>query len=410
MLKMEIEDLNPWWVSGKVQKEFLHLGKRDTYEELLQYATSKQIIVLTGLRRTGKTVTLHQVIDHLLQKNPKDTIIYYSYDLLDQSIEEALEYYNQILKKDFRKDKVTVFIDEIQKRDNWENELKLLYDNYPNLKFFISGSASLFIEKKTKESLAGRTYSFIMQPLSFAEYLRLKRVNYDSNPALYGRELKKQLILYLQSGGFPELLHEEDAIKIQKYVKESVADKIIYADIPNAFEIEEPGLLESIFSIVSASPGMVIDYESLASDLKRNRKTISNYLLYLEKAFLVRKLYNYSRNLLTNEKKLKRFYPSSTAFAYLHNADMGQITETAVLMNKQFRYFSRKGNKEVDFVSEDASPTEMKYAENIRRKELSGFFSFIEKEGAKRGIVITKDTEKTEGGIRYVPLWKWLLS
>lgn len=85
--------------------------------------------------------------------------------------------------------------------------------------------------------------------------------------------------------------------------KELVIDRVVYIDIPKVFEIKEPELLARILSIVSASPGLIVDYENLADDLGRNRKTISNYLFYLEKAFLVKKLYNYSKNLLTSEKK-----------------------------------------------------------------------------------------------------------
>ena len=105
-------------------------------------------------------------------------------------------------------------------------------------------------------------------------------------------------------------MEEQDEVKISKYVKEFVLDKIIYIDIPEVFSIDEPSLLETMFSIISAKPGMIVDYESLSNDLKRNRKTISNYILYLEKAFLIKKLYNYSKNILTSEKKLKKFYPS----------------------------------------------------------------------------------------------------
>ncbi|MDP3026358.1 MAG: AAA family ATPase, partial [Nanoarchaeota archaeon] len=249
---MKIEDINPWWTTSTIKEEFLKLERRDLFNEVIKYIKDKQIITLTGLRRTGKTVLLHHVIDYLLKQFPKESILYYNFDLFNETIENILEYYKDKVKLDFKKEKIFVFLDEVQKRDNWENELKVLYDNFPNIKFFISGSSSLFIEKKTKESLAGRSFSFILKPLTFKEYLKMKKVKFDEKRlSLYKSEIEKHLDHYLKIGGFPELIGENDENKISRYVKESVIDKIVYIDIPKAFKIEEPELLSRILSIIS---------------------------------------------------------------------------------------------------------------------------------------------------------------
>lgn len=414
---MKIEDINPWWTTSTIQEEFLKLEKRDLFNEIIKYLKDKQIITLTGLRRTGKTVLLHQIIDYLLKQFPKENIIYYNFDLFNETIENILEYYKDKVKLDFKKEKIFVFLDEVQKHDNWENELKVFYDNFPNIKFFVSGSSSLFIEKKTKESLAGRSFSFILKPLTFKEYLKLKKVKFDEKRlSLYRSEIEKHLNHYLKAGGFPELIEENDENKISRYVKELVIDKIIYIDIPKAFKIEEPELLSRILSIISSNPGIIFDYENIASDLKRNRKTISNYTLYLEKAFLIKKIYNYSRNVLTSEKKLKRFYPTSTSFSFLFNAEQGRIIENLVLMNYDFRFFSREGDKEVDFIKIDKNkitPIEVKYTDIVKEKEIKGLLNFMEKNSLKKGIVITKSSEDKkmikENNIQFIQLWKWLL-
>lgn len=414
---MQIKDLNPWWITAKVQEDYSQLEHRDLFSELIKYIKDRQILVVSGLRRTGKTVTLHHLIDFLLKHHPKENIFYFSFDLFDKKIETILEEYSEITKVDFRKEKIFVFLDEVQKHLNWENELKLIYDNFKNIKLFVSGSSTLFIEKKTKESLAGRSFSFLMKPLTFREYLTFKKINFEEKKlSLYENELKKHLPHYLLIGGFPELINENDSLKISRYIKEMVLDKIVYIDIPAAFRIEEPALLESIFSITSNNPGIIFDYDAIASDLKRNRKTISNHVLYLEKAFLIKKLYNYSKNLLTSEKKLKRIYPLSTAFSYLFNAKEGRIIENAVNMNGDFKFFSRIGDKEVDFILTEKNktiPIEVKYQEEIRERDLKGLFFFMEQNHLKEGLVISKNLEKIslfEGKkISFVPLWKWLL-
>ncbi|MEW5897459.1 MAG: ATP-binding protein [Nanoarchaeota archaeon] len=414
---MKIGDLNPWWITAQIEEEYSTLQQRNLFAEIIKYLSDRQILVLSGLRRTGKTVTLHHLIEFLLKNNSREKILYFNFDLFDEKIESILKQYSELVKVDLRKEKIFVFLDEVQKHHNWENELKLIYDNFRNIKFFISGSSTLFIEKKTKESLAGRAYSFIMEPLTFSEYLKLKKVIFEKNKlSLYEEELRKHLLHYLVTGGFPELISEEEPVKISRYLKETVIDKIVYLDIPRVFKIEEPALLESIFSIVSNRPGIIFNYDSLASDLKRNRKTISNYVLYLEKAFLVKKLYNYSKNILTHEKKLKKFYPASTAFSYLYNAEEGRIIENAVNMNYNFKFFSRIGNKEVDFVEikkNKTIPIEVKYQDNVAEKDIKGTLAFMKNHALKKGLVITKNLEKTRdfagGKITFLPLWKWLL-
>lgn len=415
---MKIEDINPWWVSGKVQDEYLELENREIFKEIIKYLKDKQIIVLTGLRRVGKTVTLHHIINLLLKENKKENMLYFNFDMFDESLDSILSRYSEKVKVDIKKEKIFIFLDEIQKHKNWENELKLLYDNFHNIKFFISGSSSLFIEKKTKESLAGRAFSFIMEPLSFKEYLKLKKIAFDKERiSLYEDRLRKHLSHYIRIGGFPELMNEYEEQKINKYIKEMVIDKIIYIDVPKSFNIEEPALLESLLSIISNNPGIIFDYDSIANDLKRNRKTISNYILYLEKAFLIKKLYNYSRNILTNEKKLKRFYPSSTSFSHLFDAEEGRIIENCVNMNGNFKFFSRIGSKEIDFIlinkKKEIIPIEAKYQDKINAKEIKGTLAFMESNSLKEGIIITKSFDKKEQingkNIKLIPLWKWLL-
>ena len=412
---MNIKDINPWWKTSEVEEEYAGLPKRDLFSEITPYVKERQILAINGLRRTGKTVLMHHLIDFLLKKHPKENILYYNFDLLNDKIENILNSYKEVFEVNIKKEKIFVFLDEIQKHQNWENELKVLYDNYKNIKFFISGSSSLFIEKKTKESLGGRVFSFVLDPLTFKEYLKLKNIKHGKKISLFEHELKRALRHYIRTGGFPELLEMREETKINRYIKELVIDRIIYIDIPKVFEIEEPELLARILSIISANPGMIIDYESLADDLSRNRKTISNYVFYLEKAFLIKRLYNYSRNLLTGEKKMKKTYPTSTAFAFLFDAVQGKIIETAVLMNHKFRFFSRKGEKEVDFikVNRETLPVEVKYAKKVREKEIKGLIKFIDKYKLKGGIVITEDMEGKkeikDKAIKYLPLWKWLL-
>jgi len=87
---MKIENLNPWWKTGKIPEEFSTLEKRGLFKEITRCIKEKQIIVLTGLRRTGKTTLMHHVIDYLLKFYPRENIFYYSFDLMDDNIGNVL--------------------------------------------------------------------------------------------------------------------------------------------------------------------------------------------------------------------------------------------------------------------------------------------------------------------------------
>jgi predicted AAA+ superfamily ATPase len=411
---MDIQDINPWWKTGKIPEEFKKMERRELFNELSKYIGDRQIISIVGLRRVGKTVLLHHLIDLLLNTTEKENIFYYDFDLLeDAPIEKILERYSALSGVDLKKEKIFIFLDELQKHREWEKEIKILYDNYRNLKFFISGSSSLLIEKKTKESLAGRVYSFELKPLLFREYLKIKRVKYDEKRIeLYKNELKEELNMYIKTGGFPELMFENDETKIKKYIKELILDRVAYIDIPAVFDVKEPELLIRLLSMISSKPGMIFDYDSVASDLKRDRKTISNYIFYLEKSFLIKKVYNFSKNLITSEKKLKKIYPSTTALAFLYNADSGSIIETLVQQNKEIKFFYKKQDKEIDFISN--VPIEVKYQENITKQDLKSMKYFMKAFKFKEGLMVTKDIEQEEKisntTIILIPLWKWLIT
>ncbi len=149
--------------------------KRELFSKLAEELKTRQIISVTGLRRTGKSTLLKQLVDNLIGSEhvARENILFYSFDEEQPKLEEIIKDYEARTGKGILKEKnmVYIFLDEIQKLENWQNQVKYYYDNYSNIKFFISGSASLFIKKHVQESLAGRIYEFVLSPLSFREFL-----------------------------------------------------------------------------------------------------------------------------------------------------------------------------------------------------------------------------------------------
>ena len=105
-------------------------------------------------------------------------------------------------------------------------------------------------------------------------------------------------------------------------MKESLLERVLFIDIPGAFKLDMPELLYKLLTILSSRPGMYVDYKNIGNDLKIDQRTISLYLSYLEYALFLQKLYNYSPNLLTSEKKIKRFFLSNTAFTLSLNPNV----------------------------------------------------------------------------------------
>lgn len=418
-----LSEYNEWWTTKKLPDRLIKPFRRGAYFGVSKNIERKQIISVTGLRRVGKTTLLYQLIDQLIvQKVEPKNILYFSFDEhAGAKPSEVLDIYaNEILNKPLNSlnKRVYVFFDEIQKAKNWENQLKKYYDLNYNLKFIISGSASLKIRQRTEETLAGRVIEEKMQTLSFPEFLGMKDIKIQ-NLRLQASEIKPAFYEYLKKGGFPEFVQERDEEFIKTQVRNVLVDRIVYQDIPEVFKIREPARMMALVKIISGSPGMIIDYENLGSDLGVTRQTASNMLEYLSETFLVRTLYNFSKNRLTSEKKLKRCYISDMSLVGLYggtNLSEGKQIENLLVNSLDAKFFWRKGGYEVDIVLEkdnELLPIEVKYRNKITKKNIVGLIRFMDLFDVKEGIVLTKDlSDKIDVGnktITLIPVWRFLL-
>ncbi len=404
---------NPWWKQPYV----LDYKPRELYSHLQPYLPLPQMLAFTGLRRVGKTTLMFKLIHDALTKGfPSQNILYFSCDEFQTiDIRTLLNEYERLLGKNIASEKTFILLDEIQKLDQWEEQLKRVYDTHSKtMKLIISGSESLFIRTKSKETLAGRLFEFKVDPLTFPEFLHFR--GKTMKPAdLYEKELNKEFIKFIRTQGFPELVSITEKDIIKKYIKESIVEKIIYRDIPRLLKIKDVSLLESILNILMEEPGQLIEQHDLAKDLHVTRQTLSTYLRYLEDSYLIKKLYNYSRNRRKTERKLKRYYPTILSVDLLFKEDVSSQSKAfeGVLVNQlKAQYFWRDPYKnEVDIiqVNDTVEPIEIKYG-NI---QIDGLIKFMKKFNLKHGYVISRDQEKTQKlqgmTIDSIPAVKYLL-
>jgi uncharacterized protein len=392
---MDLLKFNRHWNPG-FRYEFPK--KRKFIQKLEQHLDNRQIIELTGLRRLGKTTLFLQLINTLLdRKIMPPNIWYFSFDEDKYNLDELFTQFKIQTRRDISTEKIYIFFDEIQKLDKFQSQIKIYYDLYPNLKFFISGSTSLYIKKKTQESLAGRVFSFELKPLDFEEYLNFRELdNYLEMPEMFQNELVVEFESYL-SRQFVETVNMDDRSFVREYIL-GIIKKIIFEDIPIIFPVDNPEVLYSIVKIIAENPGLYLHYENLGNDLKITSKTVSKYIHILEQAFIVKVLYNYSANQITSEKKMKRVYLSSSSFCPALKGDFkdpentGLLVENALLSLKSYQFFWRDPyNHEVDFIeinNKNVVPIEVKYRSKIRNSDYNNLYLFMKKFNLPRAQMV----------------------
>ncbi len=441
---------NPWWVKKGFLPEESFLQRREIFGKISSYLSVKQAIVISGLRRTGKTTLLKQIISELLTKGESaENILFFSFDeaMIERKtdiLEEIIRIFvEQIAGKKLweLKEKLYIFLDEVQYIPNWQSIIKRFYDVSGRLKFFLCGSSSLFITRKAKESLAGRVFDFILPPLSFREYLFLKGIDpipphYDFGKNnineikkfsyAYGLKYRGLFEEYLFTGQFPETALFLDERKAKSYLRTSILEKILSYDIPITFGARNIEEIKTMFRIMVRDTGNMIEYENLARDLHMSRNTVSNYITFFENAFLLKILYNFTKSMRKQLRTGKKVYISSTNFipavlgvnreSKFLGEFMGHLVETYAfnILRDYFEpiFFWRQRDKEIDFVvisQEIPTGIEVKYSSSIRDKDIGTLVRFTENAGGKRGYVLSSDITDIRKissiEIIFLPVW-----
>lgn len=426
---------NRWWDANQVDEIYLKPYKRGLFYSVIDYLDDRQILAVYGIRRTGKTTLLYQLIDSLIKKGiPAKNILYFSFDDNSSTLEELFKNYSELVISEplFKQNKIYVFLDEIQKLDNWQNQIKIFYDLYPNMKFVISGSAGILLQKGAKESLAGRIFEFVMPLLPFREFLELKNekippakyldfsdFNFLKQIYLSGERISPHLLDYAKKGGFLEIINETDDRKIKEYGR-TIVERVIFGDLTAFFKVKHPNVFKSILELIMSNPGLLLDYASLSKLIGHDQRMMADYIFYLKYAMLIKVFYNFSRNKFASERKLKKAYMGSTNFIFgsyperFQSPDfLGKIIENLVAINIKDEFFWRLRNSEIDFISKDAMPIEVKYKNQISNKEIAPILHFCEKFKVKEAVILTKDMLKQELmqqiKVNFIPVWMFLL-
>lgn len=255
-----------------------------------------------------------------------------------------------------------VFYDEIQYLKNWEVELKSLVDTYYKVKFIASGSAAAELKKRSDESGAGRFTDFSLPPLTFYEYIHLKRyanlmfpVNYtweNFTTKIYSTiditKLNELFLEYINYGGYPEVVFS-DRIKENpgQFIRHDIIDKVLLRDLPSLYGISDVQELNSLFTMIAYHSGAQFSYEKLSKESGVQKETLKRYINYLKAAFLIQvvKRTDDTAKSYQRETQFKIYLTNPSLRCALFepinelDSEIGDMVETAVYA----QWFPRQG-------------------------------------------------------------------
>ncbi len=359
---------NRHWGIGKL--EIIPAKKRELFSRIWSDIDIKPMILLTGLRRTGKSVLLKQIAQELIEKksiSPTQILLFeFAPNDKPDTIWEVFRYFQKQITNTQMPE--YIFFDEIQLVDNYESVIKEIYDTSGNLKIGLTGSLSLSYKKRMQESLGGRFLPYRLFPLNFNEYLTISG---SSDKNLFGQlkhgdlpEHKRKPLLEVLNGKFrefllwrrlPEMIHFTP-VQGTAYLS-TVLGQSLTQDAFNYFTIEKPQVLTAIFEYIKEQNGGIISIQSLSQKLGTGKETVSKYLNILEIMGLCYPVYNTTQPLI-KLNSAKKIYVGSM-FALLETklnweTAIGFAVESYVLerlLEKGHEVtFYRQRQKEIDFL------------------------------------------------------------
>jgi predicted AAA+ superfamily ATPase len=370
---------NPWWDTPPARPLEAHWQRRVYFKPFKALALRfdvRRATVLLGPRRVGKTVMIKQLIWELIESGfDPQSILFASVDTPVYS-RMALEKFLDLMPKPLSTstNRVVIF-DEIQYLRNWEIHVKDLVDQYPHIKFIVTGSAAAALRLKSKESGAGRFSEFMLPPLTFYEFLQFQNLDEElirpdtdfGFKALNIDKLNEAFIDYLNYGGYPEaVVNQSVRDNPDQFIRNDIIDKVLLKDIPSLYGIDDIPELNRLFSFLAYNAGQEASLERISKQSGLTKPTIKKYIEYLESAFLIIKLTTIDENCrsVKRERNFKVFLNNPSMRAALFNPvsseeteQIGHLTESAVFSQwqhsfsfKQLRYARWRNEGEVDIV------------------------------------------------------------
>lgn len=405
------------------QQEILHAPNKRYVQRYIadEWLQTSEILIISGIRRCGKSVLMQQIRDRLVEKD-----FFFNFD--DERLANFKLDDFQKLQECFVElfgEQHTYYFDEIQNIEGWERFVRRLY-NAGN-KIVITGSNARMLSRELGTHLTGRYLQVEIYPFSFQEYLAMNEIPVNAK-TLYttnGRTtMVKSFVKYMECGGFPKFLQDGSVSYLT-----SLYESIIYRDILTRNGLtNEKEMLELMFYLASNATKRVT-YSSLGKVVGiQHPDTIKNYLEYIQQTYLISQLFRYDPSVKKQMMSPKKIYFVDNAIikriGFNATENNGVFLENLVFIELKRRgwdvyYYADK--KECDFIVRkglhisDAYQVTLKMdSPQTREREIAGVREAMQAYSLSKGYILTfegKETINFDDGtiVEVVPVWEWIL-
>ncbi len=389
----------------------IYMKKRLLFYEILRYLSHKNALVITGMRQVGKTTLMRQVYEGI-DNSPK---LWFDLDNpLDQKVFEDIDYNNIYIRlRDLAggsKERLFVFVDEIQNFPEITKIIKFLIDHY-GVKFVVTGSSNFYLKNLFPESLSGRKFLYYLPPLSFREYLyfhdkisQTDAEKIDLTSAMSATDevkfakCEEEYARYLRYGGFPEVVMTEDT-EAKTQILKNIFASFFEKDLKILADYSDSRELRDLILLLVPRVGSLLDITKLSSELGVTRAKVYGYLEFLQGVFFIRLVSKYAKGIDRAVAAGRRVYFTDTGILNtVGNVNDAQLFENSVINQLSdygdLSFYNHRNTSEIDVIVNKKFAFEIKLtgtAADVKRvKELAG------KIGIKSAKVISKKFVKVD--------------
>jgi len=307
---------------------------------------------------------------------------------------------------------------------SWEPFVRRIHDK-ERVKIFLTGSSSRLHSQEIATSLRGRTIHFGLYPLSFREYVSFKGMKLEKNLEYTAQrfKIKKALEDYLEHGGFPEVVLQDNDL-IRNKILEEYFESLVLRDLGERHRVENTALLRDLLKYLFACSACLFSvnayYKVVRQSMPASRQKIMDYLRWIQETGYFSLLPKFSWSL-----KEQRVNPQKIVcldlgirnrLIFRFSKDEGKAVENlvgAMLTRGDETVYYWKGQQEVDFVIPDRGDLRainVSYGSSVPDREIRSLLEFQKRFKRAEGLLlITKDAEEKRKRVKLLPLWKWLL-
>ena len=380
--------------------------------QVREFYDSDLIKIITGIRRSGKSIILEQIKDEISKKTENVISLNFEDKRVSSNILDAkslIEY----VESNRKKGKCYIFLDEIQTLDGWQEACKTL--RLDNNSVFITGSNSKLLSKEFTKELSGRYVSFRVRPFVYKEIME------------YTKELGKECSItdYLIWGGFPKRFEFNTEEAQIRYLND-LDDTIVLNDLMNRYKIKKENLFKSLVNYILRSNSRIFSAKSIHDYIKEKHEncsinTIMKYLNYLEEAYIIETVKQYSTRTKKELAYYSKVYNEDVAFNSIrcmdnrydltHNLE-NIVYNELIYMGYKIYVYNNNNNNKVDFLAQKGNKKyyiQVAYSiaeEKTYNREFSAFSNI---DNLSQKIIITNDDiDYSTGTVKHIKLKDFL--